>query len=252
MTENEQPLAGGNSLGGTVRVGRTVRKAWTDATPAVLEFMAHVRAAEVDVPEVYGRDEQGRQVLEFVPGTLAIELEPLSLAELARAGGIVRAIHDAAAGFVPTTTPSWSSLIPAPGSELICHGDLTPWNLLIGERRVFIDWDGSGPSTRLWDLAYSAQSFALNHVELDPTEAATQLRAFVDGYGADAEMRAALPKAMIERVAAMHELLRSSHEVGVEPWATMYTEGHGAHWLGVLGYVKRHRGVWESALDRRG
>ncbi|WP_407645311.1 phosphotransferase [Brevibacterium pigmentatum] len=32
------------------------------------------------------------------------------------------------------------------------HGDLTPWNLLLGERWVFIDWDSAAASARLWDL----------------------------------------------------------------------------------------------------
>lgn len=248
MAEHEQPLAGGNSLGATVRVGDTVRKAWTDSTPAVIEFMAHVRAAGVDVPEVLGRDELGRQVLEFIPGRLALDLEPLSLADLSRAGALIRSIHEASAGFVPSVTPHWSDAIPSPGADLICHGDLTPWNLMVGERWVFVDWDGAAPSTRLWDLAYSAQAFALNDVDLDPGDAAARLGAFVDGYGADAALRVGLPQAMTERVAAMCELLRSSHAAGAEPWATMYVEGHGAHWRAARVYVERHRDRWASAL----
>jgi len=54
-----------------VRIGSTFRKPWTESTPSVFEFMTAVREAGVDVPAVVGQDEQGRQVIEFIPGRLA-------------------------------------------------------------------------------------------------------------------------------------------------------------------------------------
>ena len=54
-----------------MRVGSTVRKPWTDATPSVLDFMTAIRGAGVDVPAALGRDEQGRQATQDVPGRLA-------------------------------------------------------------------------------------------------------------------------------------------------------------------------------------
>lgn len=248
MSETEHELIGGNSTAGVVRVGETVRKPWREATPAVIEFMRAVRSAGVDVPEVLGRDEQGRQVLELVPGALALDLEPLAVDDLARVGGIVRAIHDASEGFVPTAPAHWQSAIASPSSDLICHGDLAPWNLIIGDRWVFIDWDGSAPSTRLWDLAYAAQSFTLNHPNLAPEHAAERLAGFAAGYGADEALRAALPGAMVHRVTAMYDLLRSSYATGLQPWAAMYLSGHGAHWRAALEYVTRHQGIWQQAL----
>ncbi|WP_205754704.1 hypothetical protein [Pseudarthrobacter sp. NamE5] len=98
----------------------------------------------------------------------------------------------------------------------------------MGERWVFIDWDAAGPSTRLWDLAYAAQSFGLLFDDEPVAEAALRLRAVVDGYGADTALRKALPEALIERTAAMHDLLETSHKTGFQPWADMYLNGHGA------------------------
>ncbi|GLI31857.1 MULTISPECIES: phosphotransferase [Brachybacterium] len=249
---HEEPLEGGNATAGVVRVGDTVRKPWERATPAVHELMRTVSAAGIDVPSPLGRDEQGRQILEFVPGTLALEAPRLSVDELARVGAMIRAVHDACESFRPTEEPGWVPLIPSPGAEadLICHGDLTPWNLLIGERWVFIDWDGAAPSTRLWDLAYSAQAFTLNDVREDPASAAPRLAALVDGYGAGPELRGDLPEAMAERTEAMHALLRRSHAEGREPWGTMFVSGHGAHWRAAADHVARHREVWARALRR--
>jgi len=187
--DHEQLLDGGNVSGGVVRVGSTVRKPWTDATPSVLDFMTAVRAAGVDVPAVLGKDELGRQVTEFIPGRLALHSDPLAHSELGRVGAIVRAIHDASETYTPANEASWSTAIPAPGDELICHNDLAPWNLIIGNRWVFIDWDAAAPSTRLWDLAYAAQTFTLSNTDQAPEEAALNLAALVDGYGAGRSLR---------------------------------------------------------------
>ncbi|PZU41038.1 MAG: aminoglycoside phosphotransferase, partial [Arsenicicoccus sp.] len=90
-------LHGGNASGAVVRVGDTVRKPWQPSTPRVVEFMDALREAGIDVPRTYGADEQGRLVLEFVPGTMAIDLAPLPLDTLTRVGALVRRIHDASA-----------------------------------------------------------------------------------------------------------------------------------------------------------
>lgn len=248
--EDEVSLVGGNASRGVVRVGDTVRKPWLPTTPAVHELMSTVAASGVDVPRPLGRDEHGRQVLEHVPGKTAME-ETLTPSELARVGALVRAIHDASEGFEPSSPTPWEPLIPVARPDLVCHHDLAPWNLVVAERWVFIDWDGAGPSTRLWDLAYAAQTFTLSDVELDPVEAAADLAALVDGYAADDELRRQLPVTLGTRAAAMHDLLLASYRSGREPWGSMYADGHGAHWRRATEYAVQHRDVWAAALSPR-
>lgn len=48
----------------------------------------------------------------------------------------------------------------------------------------------------------------------------------------------------------MLELLRSGHVGRREPWATMFIEGHGAHWAAVVDYTRAHQAVWSAALAR--
>lgn len=248
--DGDELLTGGNVGGEVRRVGDTVRKRWSTSTPSVHAFVRALREGGIDAPEPLGRDDQGRQLLAFVPGTLALDAPRLTPAELDRAGAMVRAIHDTAERFVPASDAVWETAIPAPGADLICHNDLAPWNLLLGERWVFIDWDAAAPSTRLWDLAYAAQAFTLSRVDDPPAVAAADLRAFVDGYDADDALRALLPDAMRDRAAAMLDLLRSSHAAEREPWSSMYTDGHGAHWTAAVEYVTAHRDVWLDALLR--
>ena len=83
---HEESLSGGNSSEGVYRVGNTVRKPWSESTPGVHAFMAHVRGAGVSVPRVFETDAAGWQVLEHVPGRLALDSDPLTAPELNRVG----------------------------------------------------------------------------------------------------------------------------------------------------------------------
>jgi hypothetical protein len=75
--------------------------------------------------------------------------------------------------------------------------------------------------------------------------AADRLRAFLDGYGADRELRAALPATLTRRAEAMHDWLLRSHQEGGEPWATMYATGHGAHWRATTDFIAEHEAAWQ-------
>ena len=248
MVEEEEELTGGNASESVVRVGHTVRKPWLENSSAVQEYLGALRSSGVDVPQPLGRDEEGRHVVEYVEGILALDQLPLDQEDLLRVGRMIRQIHDASEKFVVPKPGTRGMLLPAANPNLMCHNDLAPWNLIVGDRWVFIDWDGAGPSTRLWDLAYAAQSFGMLFEGQAVKSAATRLRALVDGYGADLALREALPAAMAKRAAAMFEMLRSSRESGFQPWADMFANGHGEHWRAAANYVAQNKAAWEQAI----
>ena len=71
---DEKGLTNGNVAALVVQVGATMRKPATAATPAVEAPLTHLSAVGVSAsPRTLGRDNQGRHVLEFVPGELAME-----------------------------------------------------------------------------------------------------------------------------------------------------------------------------------
>jgi len=244
-------LEGGNVAAEVVRIGDTVRKPWTAATPYVHAFLRHLEGVEA-VPRALGRDGQGRQILAYAPGRLADGMPPMTVAELRRLGRIVRAIHDAAEDFVPPAGAVWDVAIPPDGAALVCHQDLAPWNLVRdGDVWTFIDWDAAAPGTRIWDLAYAVQAFVPLVAGGDPAADAPRVRALVDGYGLDGAGRAALPGKLLERTRAMVHLLQEGSRTGAMPWSRLWDEGHGVFWGGAAAYIGEHLGVWRSALEDR-
>lgn len=87
-----------------VRIGSTVRKPWLSNTERIVAYMHALRDRGIDLPEPQGRDDDGRLILEYVPGVLALDCEPLEGPLLRRIGALVRTIHDASVGLpVPET-----------------------------------------------------------------------------------------------------------------------------------------------------
>lgn len=244
----EETLTGGNTSGVVVRVGGTVRKPWLPTSARTVAYLETLRRRGVDVPHTYGRDDRGRMVIEFVPGRVAMDDAPLSPDLVGRVGALVRRIHDASAS-LPLDGPL-GPLPPPHAADLLCHNDLATWNLVIdGERLVFIDWDGTAPSSRVWDLAYAAIAFAHLFPGARVGESATRLAALLNGYGADAALRRALPPILGARAHAMYDLLRRSSAEGHEPWAGMYVAGHGDHWRETTRFIAEHEGAWAAAAQ---
>jgi len=136
-------------------------------------------------PRYLGIDEQGRQVLSYLPGHVAWgasqPADVWSAASLTVAAALVRQFHDLTAG---------TEL--AADQEVVCHNDLSPPNTVYrdggsGLRPVaFIDWDLAAPGSRLHDLAHVCWQFLnLGPDIADAAEAGRSLRLICDGYRLD-------------------------------------------------------------------
>ena len=242
----------GSVANAVVRIGDTVRRragAWTSSVDALLEHLHHVGFD--GAPRPMGRDELDRQVLTFAEGHVDADPSDLDPRRLFEVGALIRRFHDAASSFVSPPDAGWNVAIPPDREELICHHDLAPWNLVRSQSTLtIIDWDGAGPGSRLWDLAYAAHGF----VPLSPggargeRVAGERLAALVDGYGLDQSQRLELLELLEPRIRSMYELLRDGHETSTPPWSQRWDEGHGQVWLADAEYVKERSHVWAAAL----
>ena len=251
MPEIEEKLLSGNIAASVVKLGNTVRKPGGKATPAVEAVLAHLHAAGFSgAPQSLGRDEAGRQVLEYVPGPLWSKENQSTTAHLRRVGRLIRELHNALSLFQPAAAVTWDALTPADGDDLICHNDLAPWNLICsGERWVFIDWDNAAPGTRLWDLAWAAISFPPVEPGCNLLAAATKIRALVDGYNLQSAQYPRLLQLMVRRSRAASDLLIDGARTGQQPWARLHAEGHDDYWGPVSSYIETNMSALEEMMS---
>jgi hypothetical protein len=176
-----------------VRIGNTVRRPAGRWTPAVHSLLRHLEDVGFEgAPRVLGFDEQGREVLTYLP----TDSSPLwSPAALVDAGCLVRRLHEALRDFEPASDAVWR--YPAVGGRAaggqIGHNDLKPGNTVYadGVPYGFIDWDLAGPAPPVYDVALAAITFTpLHHSEhFRPpgcpiaSERIARLRVFADAYG---------------------------------------------------------------------
>jgi hypothetical protein len=179
---NEVQLHGGN-VGGAVRVGATVRRATGPWTPAVHALLHHLAPRLPYVPRVYGLDEQGREVLDYLPGRVVdVDTELLTVGQIGSVVRWTRAFHEAVADF---THPGPWRYFPLPGPVLIGHNDIAPYNVCFDgdELAGVFDWDMSGPTTPRYELAFIAWNCVPLWRDLGPDLAAHRLGLIASGYG---------------------------------------------------------------------
>jgi 8-oxo-dGTP diphosphatase len=183
-------LVGGN-VGGATRVGGTVRRTTGPWTASIHRLLGQLRAAGLtEVPQVYGFDERGREVLAYLPGRVPEpDTEVPSETLLADAMRWLRRFHAAVAEVSvdgPWRARAGGDLRPG---ELICHNDFAPYNVAAsstptGERVVGVfDWDMAGPASAVEELAFAAWNWVPLWRPAPAASAARRLEQMAAAYG---------------------------------------------------------------------
>ena len=158
-----EPLAGGRTSPGVVRIGNAVHRPVRPSTVAVHAVLRHLEhAGFTGAPRVLGFDDAGREVLSYLEGETAGEAPwPAWVSSdeaLTQVGSWFRRLHDATVDFVPPEDAVWFAAQQWRPGLVIGHHDAAPYNAVWRRGRLvgFVDWDVAGPSSRESDLAYSA------------------------------------------------------------------------------------------------
>jgi aminoglycoside phosphotransferase (APT) family kinase protein len=231
MSEGEL-LTGDGVTEGIVRIGDTVRRPLRPFSLTVQAYLAHLcDAGFTGAPLPLGIDEHGREVLSFVPGE--VHRHPLPpeaagddvLVALAR---LIRALHEASAGWVPPPGAVWGGTPANQGritrrAELVSHRDYAMGNVVFrsGLPVALIDFDLAMPTTRLYDIA-NALWFWAPLKWGDPRDRAPALAdadiphrvaVFADAYGMTARQRTELAPLAVDLARRYHEDSRASAEL---------------------------------------
>jgi Phosphotransferase enzyme family len=229
MTEGE-PLIGDGVTPGIVRIGDTVRRPLRPFSLTVQAYLAHLRdAGFAAAPLPLGVDEQGREVLSFVPGDVPpYPLPPETTGDdvLAALARLIRELHEASAGWVPPPDAVWGGTPANPArvtgrTELVSHRDYAPGNVVFRDGRpaALIDFDLAMPTTRLYDIVNALWYWAPLRDPRDRSPALAdadiphRVAVFADAYGMTARQRTGLAPLAVDMVRRYHEDSRACAEL---------------------------------------
>jgi hypothetical protein len=224
----EVTLPGGNTTG-AVLIDGVVHKRAASWTATVHALLRHLEDAGFDsAPRALGVDDQGREMLTYLPGETIGDRDPWPAwastdSMLAQVGRWLRRVHDLTADFTAPADECWFiGGAMAPGL-IIGHQDAAPYNAVVdGDRLVgFCDWDIAGPSPREWDLAFSAMSWVPLASPRDGTplsdddlrERSRRLHLLLDAYGYDGDRRA-FAEVAPQRARRQAAVIRSMADAG--------------------------------------
>jgi len=225
---SEQVLPGGNTTG-AVLINGVVHKPASPWTASVHAVLRHLEAAGFEAaPRALGFDDQGREMLTYLPGDTVGDQVPwpewvFAESTLVQVGRWLRRLHDATASFGPPADERWFIGGAVRPGLIVGHQDAAPYNAVMDGDRLtgFCDWDIAGPSSREYDLALSA----LWWVPFCPPSTVEQLgfrdfdgrfrrlHLLLDAYGYDAD-RQAFGAVIVQRARRQAAAIRQMAEDG--------------------------------------
>jgi hypothetical protein len=223
-----EPLAGGRTSPGVVRIGNAVHRPGRPSTSTVHAVLRHLEQVGFSgAPRVLGFDDAGREVLTFLEGETAGEAPwPTWVSSdetLTQVGSWLRRLHDATVDFVPPDDAVWFAGQRWRPGLVIGHHDAAPYNAVWRDGRLvgFVDWDLAGPSSREFDLAFSALMWvpllvpesAWPIASRPMPERCGRLHLLLDAYGY-ADDRSALQQVVAQRARRNAEVIRRLADSG--------------------------------------
>lgn len=175
MSENaggQVVLTGGRVTARVLRDNDVVRRPTTAASSFVATLLDHLKRQGFDgAPRFVGQSD-GSDLLSYIPGEVPARFGAWQDRQVAAAGALLRAMHDATRG---------SRL--AGRSRTVCHHDPGSNNAVFreGVPVAWIDFDTAAPGDPLEDVAYAAWTWCIASKQTVPVRRqAEQVRVLAD------------------------------------------------------------------------
>lgn len=149
-----------------LRIGDVVRhpaQPWSASVHALLQFLNESGFVEAPSPGPIDGEDDDVAYIEGISGDEACALvqSDSAVAEVAQT---LRRFHDTVAAWEPEVEPTWfdGQTGTGTGDQIVCHGDVGPWNLVWRDDRIvgLIDWEYATVGTRRTDIAYALHYLA--------------------------------------------------------------------------------------------
>lgn len=256
----ELELVGGTTNRGQVfRVGDTVRRP-AQRTDGARALLAHLeRVGFAGAPRWLGIDEQGREVLSYIPGEAVTPPYPAwAMADeaLMSVAALLRDYHEAVEGF-DGSRHSWP--VPLPDSYrtgLVSHNDPNLDNIVFRDGRAvaLIDFDLAAPGSALWDVAAATRLWSPLRDDVDIDEARRgrslqRFRRFVDAYGLGPVERSRLPEAVVSNHDWCYAVVEAAVHRGHEAFTETWLDGTGVRARRTREWYARSLALLRTALD---
>lgn len=261
--DDEEVVLPGSRLNRVVRIGETIRRQVGPWTPTVHALLRHVRAKGfMSAPEPLGIDDEGREVLSYIPGaTTGDEIPwPAWVWEddmLVEVGKATAAYHRAVADFRPEGAVPWQlGAAELQTDQIVCHHDIAPYNAVTAESRLegIIDWDLIGPGTARSDLAFAAwQWVPLQHPIIAQMfgwnragDVGRRLRLLLDAYGL--RQRDGFIDEVVARMNFNRDVMVQKAAEGVSGYVRLVELGHVDGMTAAIEFVTAQQGMLASHL----
>jgi hypothetical protein len=220
----------GGLVSEVVRAGVTVRRSIypdLDVRFGEVVLQSLEAAGFAGAPRFLGYDDDGRQILTVVEGSL--RPAPSSDDDLVAVLRTVRAFHDLTGGQV-------------------CHNDLAPRNTL-WPGPVLIDWDLCAPGRPIEDVAHACWQFCALGPSEDPGTSARRVRLAADAYGLPPGSGRA---GLVDEIRAWQERCANGIEAraagGHRPWIELVERGAVEDVRASRAWLGDHRAAFEAQL----
>lgn len=225
---------------GVVRVGDLVHRPANAASAFVAALLKLFEDNGFDgAPRHLGRAD-GVDVLGYLPGEVPARFQVWEDRQVAAAGRLLRAMHDATRGS------------PLAGRfPVVCHHDAGPNNAVFrdGLPVAWIDFDTAAPGSPLEDVGYAAWTWCIASKQTQPVERqAEQVRILADAYGLGDVERGVLIDAVLERLSRNARFWAEVQVAGSPPVDTATIAERIAWSRREAAFTSRHRDVFDAAL----